>query len=256
MKNISFIIGTSLVLVLTACSTQYMEGIGEQENPFGNTENVNNNNDDDSTSNSAVNDLGSKDARPMDATPADMTRSFSQADATMDDLDALRTPSDAAAQPESANLLTTPEHGTLVEAPTETIIVPAEKPTWAQEAVAAATVTTAEGTPYIFLVFTKEPEETLTTWSSHHQSGQSGVPEDETQTRNGKTVYFYESNDFGLVSEITATIVSTDYVYQLRYNDDWGDDPVVAAQRAQAQEAQNAEVKEELTHFVQSINVE
>ena len=243
MKYPYHIIGALVVLMLSACSTQYMDGISHQENPSGNTA-IN-----------GVNDGGGTNSLQKLATDA-----THDVPTTKDaQLDALRTSSSDLATDAGTSMsaqLSTPEDGTLVAAPDQTTISSIDKPTGAQDAVVAATVATSEDADtFTLLVFNKEPAETLTTWSEHHSTGDSFVPTEQVQTHNGKTAYIYTSNDFGLVPDIHVVIVSDSYVYQLRYNDDWGDDSVEAAHRAEADEAHTAQVKNELTRFVQTIDV-
>ncbi len=127
--------------------------------------------------------------------------------------------------PADPHVFATEELGVLVRTEENTEVKPAEKPFWADDALATSAFERESGKQYSVLVYEKRPDELFEDWLMRSKVGGTTVSQRRVRTENGRWAYVYATDDYGAVPNVHIIVPTERFVYYFRSEEDTFDVP-------------------------------
>lgn len=142
------------------------------------------------------------------------------------------------ALPADPHVFATQELGALVRVGENTEVIPAEKPFWADDALATAAFERENGMQYSVLVYERRPDELFADWLMRSKVGGTTVSRRWLRIKDNRRAYVYSTDDYGAVPNVHIIIPAVRFVYYFRY------------------ETETFEVPDDFIHFIREIEVQ
>ncbi|MBI2638255.1 hypothetical protein HYW83_01555 [Candidatus Peregrinibacteria bacterium] len=140
--------------------------------------------------------------------------------------------------PADPHVFATEELGVLVRTQGNTEVKPAEKPFWADDALATSTFERESGKQYSVLVYEKRPDELFEDWLMRSKVGGTTVSQRRVRTANGHRAYVYATDDYGAVPNVHIIVPTQRFVYYFK------------------SEEETFEVPDDFVNFIREIEVQ
>lgn len=114
------------------------------------------------------------------------------------------------------HVFATPELGVLVRVDSDTVVRPAERPFWADDALAVSAFERENGRQYSVLVYERRPDESFRNWLMRSKVGGVVMSQNVVWIRNGRRAYLYAADDYGAVPNVHIIVPSERFVYYFR----------------------------------------
>ncbi|GEM_PF-6245273 len=128
-------------------------------------------------------------------------------------------------EPSDPHVFATEELGVLVRVDSSTIVQPAERPFWADDALATSAFERENGKIYTVLVYEKREDELFEDWLARSKVGATRVSQRTVYARYGKIGYVYKADDYGAVPNVHIVVPSDRFVYYFRSQEETFDIP-------------------------------
>lgn len=142
------------------------------------------------------------------------------------------------ALPADPHVFATQELGALVRVGENTEVIPAEKPFWADDALATAAFERENGMQYSVLVYERRPDELFADWLMRSKVGGTTVSRRWLRIKNSRRAYVYATDDYGAVPNVHIIVPAVRFVYYFKY------------------ETETFEVPDDFIHFIREIEVQ
>lgn len=136
------------------------------------------------------------------------------------------------------HVFATQELGALVRVGSNTEVIPAEKPFWADDALATAAFERENGMQYSVLVYERRPDELFADWLMRSKVGGTTVSRRRMRIKNSRRAYVYKTDDYGAVPNVHIIVPTNRFVYYFRY------------------EEETFEVPDDFIHFIREVEVQ